>query len=147
MQPSFKDTPFMALSSSQPERQRLAGTLDPGMKCGAEAALTTAHRFWLRVTSCCACRVWMRTNHRARHIMDGPIQLALVVGLLLQGCQKPLPDPGFLPAIATTCNTRPLAILFWHVTPRRARAVNPHPPVDQGPMVIIRMSSVCFLRR
>jgi hypothetical protein len=91
----------------------------------AEAALTTAQCLWLRLTADCTCRVWMRPDQRAIHILDFPIQPALLVGLLLQPSQNLLPDSGFLPALQATGNTRPLAIPFWHVAPRRACAVNP----------------------
>ncbi len=121
----FEDDPFMARSGSQDEGQGPTVAVGADLDFGAEAALTTAQRLPFSAAVGRPCRVWMGTDQRPIDGMDCPIQLALLVGLLLQNGQNSWPDPGCLPAIEAAGHTRPLALPFGQVAPRRARAVNP----------------------
>jgi hypothetical protein len=89
----------------------------------------------------------MSPHKGAIDIMNFPIQALLTIRLTLQRVQYPLPNPGFLPAIETAGNRCPFPIAFRPIAPRCSGSINPPHSVDNGPMIVVGMSGMRFLRR
>ncbi len=143
----FKHDALMALSSRQDEGEGLAMALRPDVDLGTEPALTTTQSFWLGATALGSSGMLMCSDQSAIDIVDGPIQVAVLVGLLLECGQNPLPAPGLSPPIEAAGNARPLAIPVRHIPPGRTRAIHPQHAIDHDPMVEVGMSRMRFLWR
>src|SRR5574341_2061726 len=88
----------------------------------------------------------MSTHYRPIQKVDVPIELACRLILLLQGGPHLIPNPRFPPAAEAAMHTRPTAVAFWQVTPRRTCPQNPQHPIQHGAMIAIGPPRVRLFR-
>ncbi len=87
----------------------------------------------------------MGTNDSGIDVMDGPLQRASRIGLLLERVQDLLPDAGLPPAIEAAGHCLPGTIARRQVTPGGTGAEDPQDAVDNRPMVVRRATGLGFL--
>ena len=135
----------MALPRGNHDRHWLAAPLGPQVDLGAKAALATPQGFRLSVTARGPRRMLMGTNDSGIDLMDGPLQRASRIGLLLERVQDLLPDAGLPPAIEAAGHCLPGTIARRQPTPGGTGAEDPQDAVDNRPMVVRRATGLGFL--
>jgi hypothetical protein len=75
-----------------------------------------------------------------------PIDLSLLIRLLLECSQDPIPDARFLPPIEATGDGAPGAIALRQIPPGSTGLENPEDPVDDPPMVVVGTADLWLLR-
>ena len=78
--------------------------------------------------------------------MDFPVDLAKLVGVLQNVCEKLVPDADLPPAIETAGNGLPRAIALRQVAPGSPRAQDPQDAVDDAPVIDGGPACMRFLR-
>src|SRR2546430_7834034 len=86
------------------------------------------------------------SNDRAIDIVNGPVDLARGIGLLLHGLKETLPDTRFAPAIETAGHSAPRTIAFRQIAPRGTGAQHPQDAVEDASMIQSRSTRFRFLR-
>jgi len=87
----------------------------------------------------------MRPDDRAIDVVDAPVDLASLIRLLLERGQKPVPDPGLLPAVEATGDRPPGTITLGQVPPGRPGLEDPEDAIDDPPMVMVGPTHARFL--
>jgi hypothetical protein len=77
--------------------------------------------------------------------VEGPVALALSIGLLVKGIQNPLKNAHFAPAVEAAGHGTPGAIAVRKISPRGAGAQNPSDAIEDGTMVMGGPPSSRFL--
>src|SRR5918999_322961 len=116
------------------------------MNLGAEAALASTQSFCFSSVGR-ARRVLMSANDGAIDIVNGPVQLASGIGLLLDRLKEALPDAGSAPTIKAAGYGLPGAVAFGHIAPGGTGAQQPQDAVDHLSMVQIGSTGSRFLRQ
>ena len=93
----FKPNGFVTLAGCQHKRHQVFVARRAQMNLGAEAALASAQGFRLGSFGR-TCGVLVSSHDGAINIMNRPVQLAIGIGLLLDGLKEALPDAGSAPA-------------------------------------------------
>src|SRR4030095_12065700 len=86
------------------------------------------------------------SNDRAIDIVNGPVDLALGIGVLLHGLKETLPDTRFAPAIETAGHSAPRTIAFRQIAPRGTGAQHPQDAVEDASMIQSGWTLLSFLR-
>jgi hypothetical protein len=89
--------------------------------------------------------VLVGSDHRAIDVVDGPVDLAIGVGLRLHGRQELTPDASLLPAVEATGHGPPRAIALGQIPPGSPGAQNPENPVKNATMIDGRPTGLRFL--
>lgn len=85
-------------------------------------------------------------NHGAVDVMEGPVERALGVGVLLEVRQDAVPDPSPSPAIEAGGNGLPGTIPLRQIPLGRTGAIEPQQAVDEAAIVLRWAASLSLLR-
>jgi hypothetical protein len=121
----FEGHGFVPLARGEDQRHQLAPAFCTDMDFRTEATLTATERFGLWGPRVGPRRVLVRTDDRAIHKVDIPVQAPCGVGLLLDCGKEVSPDARFPPAIETARHSAPRTIPLWQITPGGAGADDP----------------------
>lgn len=80
----------------------------------------------------------MRPDEGAVDEVERPVEVAPLIGLLLERGQDPIPDARRAPAVEPTGDRAPRAEAFRQIPPWRAGLEDPEDPIDDPPMVMVR---------
>ena len=142
----FKSNGFVALAGCQDESHQVFVARRTQMNFGAEPPLAATQGFGFSSFGRTG-RVLMGATDGAIDIVNGPVQLASGIGLLLNGLKETLPDAGSAPAIEAAGHGAPGAIAFGHIAPGSPRTQQPQDAVEDASMVQIGSAGSRFLRR
>src|SRR5215213_4812422 len=80
----------------------------------------------------------MSADDGAVHVVDGPVDLTLSIGPLVQGAQNALPEPAGGPAVEARRHSRPWPIMLGQVAPWCPCAGQSQEAVDDQTMIFGR---------
>ena len=86
----------------------------------------------------------VRSDDSAIDIVKRPVELALAIGLLLEGVQDPLENTRVAPAVEAAGHRTPGTIALREIPPRGSGAENPQHAVENRSMVIGGSPSIRF---
>src|SRR3712207_215016 len=132
----------MALPRRDHDGHRLAAPLSPHVDLGAEAALAAAQGFRLGGAAGGPRRMLVGANDGGIDVLDGPLQRAGGIRLLLEGFQDRLPDTSLPPAVEAAGHRLPGTIAGRQVAPGGTGAEDPQDAIDNGAMVVRRATSL-----
>src|SRR5215208_1657990 len=130
----------------QDEGHWFAGALGAHVQLGREAALAAAQGFGRGVAPRGAGGVLVRADDGAVDEVDGPVQVAVGIGLGLQVGEDAVPDALLAPAVVAAGDGAALAVAPRQVVPGRTGAQDPEDAVDDPPMVDARFARLGLLR-
>ena len=131
----------MLMACSQGQDQWLAHAVGAQVHLGTESAATASQAFVLVRRSGRANRVLVGLNRCAVDEVLVPIQLAALLGQLLQLRPNTLPHASLAPAVKAVSNGAPGAIAPRQIAPRRPSTQDPEDAVENAAMVVGRSSS------
>ena len=130
----------MLVACSQGQNQWLAHAIGAQVHFGAEPAATASQAFVLVRRSGRASRVLVGLDCRAVDEVLVPIQLAALLGQLLQLRPNALPHASLAPAVKAVSNCGPGTVAPGQLAPRCPGAQDPEDAVENAAMVVGRSS-------
>ena len=126
----------MLMACSQGQDQWLAHAVGAQVHLGTESAATASQAFVLVRRSGRAGRVLVGLNRCAVDEVLVPIQLAALLGQLLQLCPNALPNTGLAPAVETVSDCTPGTVAPGQLAPRCPSAQDPEDSIENATVVV-----------
>lgn len=143
----FESHGFVPLPWGEDQRHQLAPTFRTDMDFRTEAALTATERFGLWVPCVGPCRMLVRADNGAIHIVDIPVKVRGGVGTLLHRSKEASPEARLAPAVEAAGDGGPAAIPLGEVAPWGTGTDDPQDAVQDASMVSRWAACMGFLRR
>ena len=141
----FTSKGFVPLTRAEHARHQVLVVCRSQRHFGAETPLTAASGFSFGPSGRTRCML-VGSNDRAIDIVNGPVALALGIGLLRHGLKETLPETRFAPAIETAGHRAPRTIAFRQSAPRGTGAQHPQDAVEDASMIQSGSTRLRFLR-